>query len=465
MISCGLKCSNKGNIVKYPKKPDFENLTNSIAYYSELKHEYGAKGVKAILAKTEKSLKQAVAELKKLPVDKTLAEKEPNDLAKILSLRPKGPRKIWQSFDRTTYLDKVEGAMLGRLAGCTLGAPVEFYSIEKMRNLAKENGEPFPPVDYWSYVPDPFTKRYLKSRRESYTSGKMKSVPVDDDIIYMIVGLLVVEEFGLDFTTADVAAVWDKYLPIAYTAEKVALENIRANVPIDRVAEKNNPFCQWIGAYIRADAWGYIAAGWPEKAAEFAYRDAYLSHRRQGIYGEMFFAAAIAAAFTVDDPMEALKIGLTEIPTQCRLAKTIKWAIKTAPSIKNYKDARNAVAERFTQTRPDRGGFDLPYYTGMSPVHTLNNACLVVWGIAIGGTDFSRVISETVAMGLDNDCNAATAGSIVGAVIGKEKIPSHWYVNFNNKVESYLKGKNKFTISGLVKRFARQAAKLQCVYR
>ena len=33
-----------------------------------------------------------------------------------------------------------------------------------------------------------------------------------------------------------------------------------------------------------------------ERAAAMAYRDAYLSHRRQWIYGEMFFAAAVAAA-------------------------------------------------------------------------------------------------------------------------------------------------------------------------
>ena len=32
--------------------------------------------------------------------------------------------------------------------------------------------------------------------------------------------------------------------------------------------------------------------------------------------------------------------------------------------------------------------------------------------------DFTRTISVTVAMGLDNDCTAATAGSLLGAVLG-----------------------------------------------
>lgn len=60
-------------------------------------------------------------------------------------------------------------------------------------------------------------------------------------------------------------------------------------------------------------------------------------------------------------------------------------------------------------------------------------------------------------MGMDNDCTAATAGSIVGATVGKKGIPARWYKGFNNTVHSYLIGRRKFTISGLVKRFATQA--------
>ena len=49
-----------------------------------------------------------------------------------------------------------------------------------------------------------------------------------------------------------------------------------------------------------------MAPGYPEKAAEMAYNDAYLSHRRNGIYGEMFFSAVQSAAFTVDTAVEQL---------------------------------------------------------------------------------------------------------------------------------------------------------------
>jgi ADP-ribosylglycohydrolase len=96
----------------------------------------------------------------------------------------------------------------------------------------------------------------------------------------------------------------------------------------------------------------------------------------------------------------------------------------------------------------------------MHSVHTINNACLTVWGLTIGGRDFTKVIGQTVAMGLDNDCTGATAGSIAGALVGKSGIPKHWYRNFDNTVHSYLIRRRKFRIDSLLKRFTKQARKI-----
>jgi ADP-ribosylglycohydrolase len=311
-----------------------------------------------------------------------------------------------------------------------------------MAALAEENGDDFPPTDYWSYVPEPKLKRYEVSPQQSYSRRGISGVPVDDDTIYTLLGLLIVEEHGPKFSTDDVGQAWLKYLPYACTAEDVALKNLKHGVPASDAGSRNNPYCEWIGADIRADPWGYMAPGWPERAAGMAYRDAYLSHRRQGIYGAMFFAAAIAAAFAVADPVEALQIGLTEIPRRCTLHKTIQWALRIAPEIKTYKHARDATEEKFK---------------GMQHAHTLNNACLTVWGITIGGNDFTRVIGETVAMGMDNDCTAATAGSIVGAVVGKKGIPARWYEGFGDTIHSYLIGREQFSIRDVLERFAKHA--------
>ncbi len=429
----------------YPVLPDFKELANQITFYAQLQHERGAKGIEPVVRRSERALQTALRQLRQCPPDRKMAAKEPDSLRAIRALRPRGPRKMWMDFEAPEYREKLAGAMLGRFAGCTLGAPVEFWEIKKMQDWAKEIGDVFPPTDYWREIPDRNRLRYRASRCDAYTRAKMDGVPVDDDIAYTLLGLLVVEDYGPDFTIEENGKAWVKYLPYACTAEDIALKNLKKGIAAKRVGAIDNPYCEWIGADIRSDPWAYLAPAWPERAAGMAYRDAYLSHRRQGIYGEMFFSAAISAAFAVKDPIEAIQIGLTEIPKECALAQNVRWALKVAPKIKNYRQAREAVDKRFQ---------------GMSGVHTINNACLTIWGLTIGGTDFTKVISETVAMGLDNDCTAATAGSMVGAVVGQKGIPKHWTRKFNNTVYSYLIKRKKFAIDDLLRRFEKQARRV-----
>lgn len=412
--------------------------------YAEMFDEYGAVGTGDVLKEVKSYINGAISRIKDLPIDQELKEKEPDELENILNLRPEGKRKLWYKIP-DDYEEKLEGALIARMAGCTLGAIVENWSIADMENWAFSIGDSFPPENYWSKVNGiPSTVRYFKNKIEDFTLHYLDSVPVDDDIAYTLIGLLIAEEHGIDFTTEDVGKSWLKYLPVACTAEGTSLAALKQGISAYKSADYNNPYCQWIGAAIRSDPWGYIAPGLPEKAAKMAYNDAYISHRRNGLYGEMFFSAVIAAAFAVDNAIDAIKIGLTEIPKECMLSNAVRWALLEGTTLNDYKDARMAVDER---------------YKDMSNVHTINNACLTIFGLMIGGDDVTKVLSQTVAMGLDNDCNAATAGSIIGAIKGKNKISQRWYKPFNNKVRSYLNGTDVFYISDLVKRFSALARK------
>lgn len=155
--------------------------------------------------------------------------------------------------------------------------------------------------------------------------------------------------------------------------------------------------------------------------------------------------AAISAAFAVNDPVEALEIGLSEIPRDCATAKAVRWALSEGPRIRNYRQARAAVDRKFP---------------GMHSVHTINNACLTVFGIMIGKGDVAKTIGETVAMGLDNDCTAATAGSIAGAIAGRRGVTRRWYRPFGNTIRSYLTSHPEFEIDDVLLRFAAQAARV-----
>lgn len=429
----------------YPVTEELRNLVYQIGDFGNLMYEYGAEGVQELVDEAEKNLKTLLETVKKLPVNEEMRSREPDELAQIRALRPEGPRKMWKELDKDVYREKLEGALLSRLAGCILGVPVENWPVKEMEDWATFIGDVFPPVDYWSEIKRSPYPHHDKSNLDEYTKSKMTCAPVDDDITYTMLGLLIAEEYGVNFTTGDVGKAWMKYLPFAWTAEAITLNNLKSGIAAEEAADVDNPFCQWIGADIRSDPWAYMAPGNPEKAAELAYRDAYLSHRRNGIYGEMFFAAAQAAAFCTDNAIDAVKIGLTEIPADCQLAKDIRWALEVGPGIADYREARQLVDERFQ---------------GMPGVHTNNNACLTIFGLMLGGNDMSKVLSQTIAMGLDNDCTTATAGSIIGAIVGKKGVLEHWYKPFNNTVRTYINDREYFAIDDLLDRFTVLAEKV-----
>jgi hypothetical protein len=60
-----------------------------------------------------------------------------------------------------------------------------------------------------------------------------------------------------------------------------------------------------------------------------AYQDAALSHTANGIYGEMWAAALIAASFAVPTARDALDIAMTTTPAASRLAEALR-AVHTA---------------------------------------------------------------------------------------------------------------------------------------
>ena len=205
----------------------------------------------------------------------------------------------------------------------------------------------------------------------------------DDDMDYPILGLIALEERGDKFSPRAMANVWMKHMPVnlLYTAERAAYRNFVAGYWPPESATYRNPHREWIGAQIRADMFGYAAPGWPEKAAELAFRDASISHVKNGIYGEMFVAAMLAAAYVTDDIIEIINVGLSEIPANCRLAEAVHDTLGWCQELNDWEAVWDKIKERYG------------HYSG---VHTINNAALVVLGLYFGNTDYENGIVISV---------------------------------------------------------------------
>ena len=72
--------------------------------------------------------------------------------------------------------------------------------------------------------------------------------------------------------------------------------------------------------------------------------------------------------------------------------------------------------------------------------HTVSNALIVALALLYGEKDFGKTVCLAVGCGFDTDCNGATAGSVLGMVLGAAGIPEEWTRVFNGKLQTSIFG-------------------------
>ena len=360
---------------------------------------------------------------------------QPDKLEQILALRPEGASDEGKKVDNLE--NRMKGALIGRFAGCVLGIPVELYSIARMQAVALETGTTFPPQTYWKGTDQPEKIHYQTNVRTDYLEQNINKVPVDDDITYVILNLLLLEKYGKNYTVDDAGKLWLDILPIACTAEDEALQQMRAGTRPECAANFNN-YVEWIGAAIRADAFGYAEAGNPAAAAKLSYNDAYLTHRKNGIYGEMFAAAMIACAAVTDNIKDIIYGGLAQIPATSRLYESVVRLVNRYDEGVTREDAFADIHAEWN---------DLKAHDWC---HTISNALIVVASILYGEGDYGKSICMSVETGFDTDCNGATVGSVIGMINGESGIDEYWKAPTKGILDTTILGASKAPISELI---------------
>ncbi|MFF4837469.1 ADP-ribosylglycohydrolase family protein [Streptomyces sp. NPDC001315] len=342
--------------------------------------------------------------------------------------------------------DRILGGWLGRIAGNMLGKPVEQGDLWTRDRIDRylRRAEALPLTDYLPEPPSENDGLELRPEWRSCVRGRIHGSCRDDDVDYAILGLDLLETHGFGFSTEQVGDRWLLRLPYlqTFTAERAAYRNLANGIKPPLTATYDNPYQEWIGALIRADIYGWTCPGVPHRAAALARRDAVLSHTGNGVYGAMWAAALIAAAFTAPTVRHAMDAALGVIPASSRLARTVRRVASLHESRLSWEDTLTTVAEETA---------------GLGWIHAVPNAAVLTAGLLYGDGDFTRTIALTVRGGLDTDSNGATAGSVAGVLTGADAIPAQWKDPLEDTVRSAVFGFDGVRISELAQRTLRLA--------
>ena len=437
-------------------KPKYENLHTYEAYYVNLDTEYTQSIEEGLDISQYEELFKTVAMLPRNDVKKKLGDilfeivrdakivdgykyNEPSTLKEIKELRDDNPQL--PLLDKSNLKEKIYGAWMGRVCGCLLGKTVEgIRTDELIPVLKKSNNYPMHRYINRGDIDFKMVENYRFRFEKRPFADEMDGMPVDDDTNYVVLAQKLIEKHGKNFTDYDMSRTWLELQPKdAYcTAERVAFCNFVKGFEPPQSAIYKNPYREWIGAQIRGDYFGYIAPGNPEFAAEMAFRDASISHIKNGIYGEMFVAAMLATAAVTNDIKKIILSGIAQIPNTSRLYEAITDVISGYENGVTQKQCFENIHSRFDE------------FSGHGWCHTISNAMIVAAALIYGGGDFGKSICMAVETGFDTDCNGATVGSVLGMANGITAIDNVWQKPINNKLHTSIFGVGTINITDAV---------------
>jgi len=294
---------------------------------------------------------------------------------------------------KAEYIEKIYAGWLGKIIGIRLGAPIEGWTYDQIKNVYGEiNG----------YVAD--YKRYA----------------ADDDSNVPLFFLRALEDSGYNLTSEAVGNALLNYAAFergffwwggyGISTEHTAYLNLRAGIPAPQsgsVKQNGSTVAEQIGGQIFIDTWGLVSPGNPDQAARVAGLAASGTDGGNGVYGGLFIASCIAHALEVQNIRRIIEKGLTYIPAGCEYTRAVRAV--TAYYDKNpgnWRDCYQFISDNF--------GYDK--YPGAC--HIIPNISVMILALLYGEGNFGNTLLICAMCGWDTDCNVGNLGTIMGVVCG-----------------------------------------------
>ena len=377
-----------------------------------------------------------VALLVLMTVSSSIASGQTPVTAGEQSAKPNFRELTWDS-----YLDKVQGAWMGKMIGVTFGQPWEFQyqntpigfditdwplSPTRMKEY-RARADNKPGQEEWNPITRESDNKKIiilhsfiaESEKEHPSFG----APDNDDIYINLLFLYCLRKYGIDVDPVTVAHEWDAKIRKVWHANDAGLENIRKGIlPPDSGNPRYNLHADDIDFQIEADVFGMIAPGMPQVSNRYGDRMGHIMNYGDGVYGGMFIAAMYTQAFFAKDIREVVEKGLLAIPQQSLYAQLIRDVIRWHDENPNdWLKTWHLVQAKWGEVDHCPDGYKQPFN-----IDAKLNGGYVVMGLLYGNGDWYKTMNYATRAGQDADCNPANAAGILGTLIGAHAIPAEY---------------------------------------
>lgn len=297
--------------------------------------------------------------------------------------------------------DKIKGGWAGQVIGCTFGGPTEFQYKGTM-------------IQDYQKIP------WDNNRCKWY----FDNVPGLYDDIYMDLTFVdVFEKEGIDAPVISHANAFANAEYMLWHANQAARYNILNGInPPESGHWLNNPHADDIDFQIEADFAGLMSPGMVNTSTAICDKIGHIMNYGDGYYGGVYVAAMYSLAFVSNDINFIVTEALKTIPKQSEFYKCINDVIKWKKEFPNDWKRNWFECERYWSS-------DIGCPDGVFNCFNIDakiNAAYIVIGLLYGEGDFGKTMEISTRCGQDSDCNPASAGGILGTMLGYSNIPEYW---------------------------------------
>ncbi len=297
--------------------------------------------------------------------------------------------------------NKIKGGWAGQTIGVTFGGPYEF------RFQGSFIGDYQPLLWYNGYL-----KKTMTDNPGLY-----------DDLYMDLTFVDVFEKSGLDAPLDSFANAYANAGYMLWHANQAGRYNILHGIKAPMSGNWiNNPHADCIDYQIESDFAGLMSPGMPNTASAISDKIGHIMNYGDGWYGGVYIGAMYALAFTSGDINYIVSESLKTVPKQSEFYQCINDVInwhKKYPA--DWKQTWLEVQKKWANDIGCPDGVFSPFN-----IDAKVNAAYVVMGLLYGDKDFTKSLEIATRCGQDADCNPSSAGGILGAVLGYDKIPAYW---------------------------------------